>query len=79
MDSVFLTKTKQYDKRVHSSTKLTPIPSSLKKNEIYVCQNFLYKRWKINAKFQVNDLVKTADSKRTFSKEVQLIGLINYT
>ena len=60
--------TKQYNKRIHSSTKLTPIQASLKKNEGYVYKNLLDKRQKITPKFQINDLVRTADIKRTFSK-----------
>ena len=60
--------TKQYNNRVHSSTKLSPIQASLKKNEGYVYKNILDKRKKIKPKFQVNDLVRTADLKRTFSK-----------
>ena len=36
--------TKQYNNRVHSSTKLTPIQASLKKNEGYVYKNLLDKR-----------------------------------
>ena len=65
---VLQTITKQYNNRVHSSTKLTPIPASLKKNEGYVYKNFLYKRKKIKPKFQRNDFIRTADSKRIFSK-----------
>ena len=60
--------TKQYNYKVHSSTKLTPIQASLKKNEGYVYKNLLDKRNKIKPKFQINDLVRTADLKRTFSK-----------
>ena len=60
--------TKQYNNRVHSSTKLTPIQASLKKNEGYVYKNLLDKRKKITPKFQINDLVRTADLKKTFSK-----------
>ena len=60
--------TKQYNSRLHSSTKLTLIQASLKKNEGFVYNNFLDKRKKINPKFQVNDLVRTADLKKTFSK-----------
>ena len=60
--------TKQYNNRVHSSTKLTPIQASLKKNEGYVYKNLLDKRNKIIPKFQINDLVRTADLKKTFSK-----------
>ena len=60
--------TKQYNNKVHSSTKLTPIQASLKKNEGYVYKNLLDKRKKVTPKFQVNDLVRTADIKKTFSK-----------
>ena len=60
--------TKQYNNRIHSSTKLTPIQASLKTNEGFVYKNLLDKRNKIKPKFQINDLVRTADLKRTFSK-----------
>ena len=60
--------TKQYNNRIHSSTKLTPIQASLKKNEGYVYKNLLDKRKRITPKFQLNDLVRTADLKKTFSK-----------
>ena len=60
--------TKQYNNRIHSSTKLTPIQASLKKNEGYVYKNLLDKRKKMKPKFQINDLVRTADLKKTFSK-----------
>ena len=65
---VLQTITKQYNNKVHSSTKLTPIQASLKKNEGYVYKKLLDKRKKVTPKFQVNDLVRTADLKRTFSK-----------
>ena len=60
--------TKQYNNKVHSSTKLTPIQASLKKNEGCVYKNLLDKRKKVKPKFQINDLVRTADLKKTFSK-----------
>ena len=60
--------TKKYNNRIHSSTKLTPIQASLKKNEGYVYKNLLDKRKKVKPKFQQNDLVRTADLKKTFSK-----------
>ena len=60
--------TKQYNNRVHSSTKLTPIQASLKKNEGYVYKNLLHKHKEKTPKFQIKDLVRTADIKRTFSK-----------
>ena len=65
---VLQTITKQYNNRVHSSTKLTPFQASLKKNEGYDYKNLLDKRKKIKPKFQINDLIRTADLKRTFSK-----------
>ena len=65
---VLPTITKQYNNRIHSSTKLTPIQASLKKNEGYVYNNLLDKRKKMKPKFQVNDLVRVADLKKTFSK-----------
>ena len=43
---VLPTITKQYNSRIHSSTKLTPIQASLKKNEGYVYKNLLDKRKK---------------------------------
>ena len=60
--------TKQYNNRVHSSTKLSPKDASLKKNEGYVYKNLLDKRKKIKPKYKIGDLVRTADLKKTFSK-----------
>ena len=60
--------TKQYNNKVHSSTKLTPIQASLKKNEWYVYKNLLDKSKKIKPKYEIGDLVRTADLKKTFSK-----------
>ena len=40
----------------------------MKKNEGYVYNNLLDERKKIKPKFQVNNLVRTADLRRTFSK-----------
>ena len=60
--------TKLYNNRINSSTKLTPIQASLKKNEGFVYKNLLDKRKKVKPKFQINDLVRTADLKKTFSK-----------
>ena len=53
---------------MHSSTKLSSKDASLKKNEGYVYKILLDKRKKIKPKFQINNLVRTADLKRTFSK-----------
>ena len=60
--------TKQYDDLLHTSTKLSPKDASLKKNEGYVYKTLLDKRENIKPKFQVNDLVRTTDLKKTFSK-----------
>ena len=60
--------TKQYNNKVHSSTKLTPIQAILKKNEGFVYKSLIDKRNKSKPKFQINDLVRTADLKKTFSK-----------
>ena len=65
---VLPTITKQYNNRTHSSTKLTPVQTSLKKNEGYVYKNLLDKRNKIKPKYEIGDLVRTADLKKTFSK-----------
>ena len=65
---VLPTITKQYINRVHTSTKLTPIQASFKKNEGFVYNNSLDKRKRIEPKFEVKDLVRTADLKKTFSK-----------
>ena len=65
---VLQTITNHYNNRIHSSTRLSPKDGSLKKNEGYVYKNLLDKRNKIKPKFQINDLVRTADLKKTFSK-----------
>ena len=54
--------------RVHTFTKLTPIQASFKKNEEYVYHNLLNKRMKLQPKYKIGDLVRTADLKRNFSK-----------
>ena len=59
---------KQYNNRIRSSTKLCPKDASLKKNEGFVYKNLIDKRKKVKPKFQINDLVRTADLKKTFSK-----------
>ena len=64
---VLQTITKQYNNRIHSSTKLTPLQASLKKNEEIVYKNLLDKRKKLKPKYEIGDLVRTADLKKTFS------------
>ena len=65
---VLPTITKQYNNKVHSSTKLSPIQASLKKNEGFVYKNLIDKRNKIKPKYKIGDLVRTVDLKKTFSK-----------
>ena len=65
---VLPTITKQYNNRIHTSTKLSPKDASLKKNEGFVYKNILDKRRKIKAKYEIVDLVRTADLRRNFSK-----------
>ena len=60
--------TKQYNNKVHSSTNLSPKDASLKKNEGLVYKNLLDKRKKVKPKYEIGDLVRTADLKKTFSK-----------
>ena len=60
--------TKQYNNRIHSSTKLSPKDASLKKNEGLVYKKLLDKRKKVKQKYEIGDLVRTADLKNTFSK-----------
>ena len=60
--------TKQYNNRIHSSTKLSPKDASLKKNEGFVYKNLLDKRKKLKPKYEIGDLVRTADIKKMFSK-----------
>ena len=55
---------------MHSFTKLTPIPASLKENEGFVHNDLLKKRKTIRPKFQTNDLVRVIDLKRTFTEGV---------
>ena len=58
--------TKQIYNRIHTSTKLSPKDAFLKKDEGFVYKSLLDKRKKVTPKFQINDLVRTADLKRTF-------------
>ena len=60
--------TKQSNNRIHSSTKLSPIQASVKKNEGYVYKNLWDKRKKMKRKYEIGDLVRTASIKKTFSK-----------
>ena len=60
--------TKQYKNTIHSSTKMTPDQASKKSNEKIVHSNFQDRRVKQQPKFNLGQLVRTADIKRVFSK-----------
>ena len=60
--------TEQYNNRIHTSTKLSPKDASLKKNKGFVYKNLLDKRKKVKPKYEIGDLIRTADLKKTFSK-----------
>ena len=45
-----------------------PIQATLKKNEGVLYKNLLDKRKEIKPKFQINNLIRTADLKKTFSE-----------
>ena len=59
---------KQYNNTIHSSPKMTPIQASKKSKEKEVYSNLQDKRRKLNPKFKLGKLVRTADIKRVFSK-----------
>ena len=47
---------------------MTPIQASVKKKEGFVYKDLYDKRKRIKTKFQIYDLVRTTDLKKTFSK-----------
>ena len=60
-----------YNNTVHSSTKLTPIEASKKKNELTVWRNLYpdrYKKYNITPKFSVGDEVRITKKKKVFEK-----------
>ena len=59
---------KQYKNTIHNSTKMKPIDASKKSNEKLVYSNLQDKRRKLNPKYKVGQLVRTADIKKVFSK-----------
>ena len=62
---------KDYNNTVHSSTKLTPVEASKKKNELNVWRNLYPDRLKIHdltPKFSVGDEVRISKKKKTFEK-----------
>ena len=59
---------KKYNNTIHSSTKMTPIQASKKSNQKLVYNNLKDDREVQKPKFNVGQLVRTADIKRVFSK-----------
>ena len=59
---------KQYNNAIHSSIKVTPNQASEKINEKLVYNNLKDNREIQKPKFQVGQLVRSADIKRVFSK-----------
>ena len=59
---------KQYNITIHSSTEKTPNQASKNSNEKLVFLNLQDKRRKLNPKFKLGQLVRTANIKRVFSK-----------
>ena len=60
-----------YNNTVHSSTKLTPIDASKKKNELTVWRNLYpdrYKTSRLNPKFSKGDEVRITKKKKVFEK-----------
>ena len=76
---VLPTITKQYNNRIHTSTKLTPIQASLQKNEGYVYKNLLDKCNKNKTKVSIKRICSRYRFEKKHSrKEIQRIGLIKY-
>ena len=59
---------KQYNKTIHHSKKMTPVQGSKKTNEKLVYSNLQDRRVKQQPKYQLGQLVRTADIKKVFSK-----------
>ena len=59
---------KEYNNRIHSSIKMSPIEASKRKNEEEVLYNLSDKRVKKEPKYKLGDLVRTADKRNIFSK-----------
>ena len=59
---------KQYNNTIHHSIKMTPVQASKKSNEKVVYSNLQDKRRKLNPKYKLGQLVRTADIKKVFSK-----------
>ena len=60
--------TSKYNNKIHSSSKMTPIQASKKSNESEVYTSLQDKRKKRKPKYNIGDLVRTADKRNIFSK-----------
>ena len=58
---------KQYNNTIHHSIKMTPNQASKKVNEKIVYSNLQDKRKKLNPKYKLGELVRTADIKKVLS------------
>ena len=59
---------KKYNNSIRSSIKMTPNQASKKTNEKLLYSNLQDKRRKLNPKYKLGQLIRTADIKRVFSK-----------
>ena len=59
---------KQSNNTIHHSTRMTPIQATKKSSEKLVYSSLQDKRRKLELKFKLGQLVRTADIKRVFSK-----------
>ena len=59
---------KKYNNTIHHSIKMTPNQASKRSNEKLVYSNLQDRRRKLNPKYKLGQLVRTADIKRVFSK-----------
>ena len=66
--SEFSSVTRTYNNTIHHSTKMTPNQASKKSNEKLVYSNLQDQRVKQYPKFNLGQLVRSADIKRVFSK-----------
>ena len=65
---VLPTLTKHDNNRIHFSTKVTPKQESSRKNERFAFEILVGERTKIQLKYKIDVLVRTADLRKTFSK-----------
>ena len=59
---------KKHNNTIHHSIKMTPVQASKKSNQKLVYSNLQDKRKILNPKYKLDQLVRTADIKRVFSK-----------